>query len=146
MKTKSLLTVFILSSLTLVSYSQETSESITGIWKTFDDVTGEAKSHLEIYEDQGTINGRIAQLLRDNAASNCESCKGDKKDQPLIGMIVMEGLSKEKDNWTGGTIMDPENGKTYKCKISMESKDKLRVRGYIGFEALGRNQYWTRVE
>lgn len=137
------LTIFILCITSTLSQAQA---SITGTWKTIDDVTGEAKSHVEIYEMDGAYYGKIVKLLRDNAASICESCKGAKKNQPLIGLVVMDGLTKQDDSWGKGTIMDPENGKTYKCKISFEDEDKLKVRGYIGIEALGRNQYWTRIQ
>ena len=141
-RTQFIFTIF-LSLLSLISYSQE---SLIGTWKTIDDVTGDAKSHIEIYQDNGAFCGKIKSLLQRDPDTVCESCKGVKKDQPLVGMVIMEGLIPHKNYWSNGTIMDPENGKTYKCKIYLESPDKLKVRGYIGIEALGRNQYWTRLE
>lgn len=143
MKLSSILLLIILSVFTNCLPAQD---SPVGIWKTIDDVSGESKSLVEIYEDNGIIYARIIKLLLSDPASICEACKGDKKDQPVLGMLIMESMKKKKDYWAGGTIMDPENGKTYKCKISLEDKDKLKLRGYIGIEALGRNQYWTRVE
>ena len=131
--------------LLLVTYSVN-GQSAVGTWKTVDDNTGEAKSHIEIYEDNGVLYGKVTSLLLKPADTICEACKGDKKDQPLIGMILLQDLVAEKDYWSGGTIMDPENGKSYKCKISLDGPDKLKVRGYIGIEALGRSQYWHRVQ
>ena len=63
-------------------------------------------------------------------------------------MEIMWGLETDKNEWSGGKIMDPENGKTYKCKIWFEdnNNDELNLRGYIGFSLLGRNQVWLRVE
>ena len=67
-----------------------------------------------------------------------------KKDVPLIGLQFMGGFSFDGKIWSGGTIYDPENGKTYKCKITMVNKGKLKVRGYIGVPMLGRTEIWTR--
>ena len=61
-------------------------------------------------------------------------------------MVVINGLSKNDDEWNDGTILDPKNGKVYKCYITLVEKDKLKVRGYIGFSLIGRTQYWYRVE
>ncbi|EIK54521.1 hypothetical protein YO5_17185 [Stutzerimonas stutzeri TS44] len=47
--------------------------------------------------------------------------------------------------WSNGSILDPANGKTYRSKVRLlDGGDKLEVRGYIGIEALGRNQTWVR--
>ncbi len=119
--------------------------SPVGIWKTIDDETGEAKSHLEIYEQNGKLHGKIIKLLTNSENTICEKCSGDKKDQPLIGLEILWGMKPYKDYWSYGKIMDPENGKTYKCSIWLESEKLLRVRGYIGISALGRNQNWHRV-
>lgn len=127
----------------LVAYTQ--SFSPIGLWKTIDDVTGEAKSHVEIYKDNNKLYGKITKLLQKPLDTKCDSCTGDKKNQPLIGMLILEDMEPYKDHWAEGTIMDPENGKDYKCKIYMDGDNKLRVRGYIGFEFAGRNQFWERV-
>ena len=120
-------------------------QSPVGIWKTIDDVTGDAKSHIEIYEENGKLYGKVVKLLMSDPSTLCTECKDDLKDQPVLGMVLMKNLVPEKNYWEKGTIMDPETGKSYKCKIYMESPNKIKVRGYIGIEALGRNQYWHRV-
>ncbi len=61
-------------------------------------------------------------------------------------MNILTGLSKNGDEWNGGKILDPENGKTYKCYITLEDKNKLKLRGYIGFSLIGRTEYWYRVQ
>ncbi len=116
-----------------------------GIWKTIDDATGEAKSHLEIFQKDGKLYAKIVKLLSSPADKTCDACPGDKKDQPLIGMEVLWDLEPYDDYWSYGKIMDPETGKIYKCNVEMDGKDKLSVRGYIGFSLLGRNQEWLRV-
>ncbi|HIP47778.1 MAG TPA: DUF2147 domain-containing protein [Lutibacter sp.] len=140
MKLKLLLIAIILP---LISFSQ----NVTGRWKTIDDVTGNEKSYVEIYEQDGKIYAKILQLLTPGDEDKvCEQCEGDNKDKPVKGMIVIDGLSKDGKEWNGGTILDPKNGKVYKCYITLENDDKLKIRGYIGFSLLGRTQYWYRMK
>ena len=119
---------------------------IIGVWKTIDDNTGEAKSHIEIFEKNGKFFGKIVRLLTTSEDDICDVCPGDKKGKPLMGMEIIWDMKPYKDYWSSGRIMDPENGKTYKCNISLKGEEKLEVRGYIGFSALGRSQYWHRVQ
>jgi len=140
MKLKVLLIALILP---LISFSQ----NVTGRWKTIDDVTGNEKSYVEIYEKDGKIYAKILDLLTPGDENKvCDQCEGDNKDKPIKGMVVIDGLSKDGKEWNGGTILDPKNGKVYKCYITLENEDKLKVRGYIGFSLLGRTQYWYRMK
>ncbi len=120
-------------------------QSPIGVWETIDDKDGKASSHIEIYEVNGKLHGKVVKLLQDPEDTICTECSGDKKDQLIVGMEILWNLKKYKDYWSYGKILDPENGKTYKCNVSMESNEKLKLRGYIGFAALGRNQIWNRV-
>lgn len=66
-----------------------------------------------------------------------------KRNQPLMGLVVLKDFKYEGDNvYTGGTIYDPKNGKTYSCKMTLKG-DKLDVRGYVGISLLGRTAVWT---
>ena len=123
-------------------------QSPIGTWKTIDDATGEAKSYVEIYEENGKICGKVTKLLLKPADSICENCPGDLKNTPVVGLQIIKDLVAYKDYWSYGKIMDPENGKTYKCNVWFEdgNTDELHLRGYIGMAALGRNQKWHRVK
>jgi len=124
-------------------------QSPIGNWKTVDDKTGAGKSIVEIFENDGKLHARIVSLFLDPAEDqdpSCEACKGKKKNQKVIGMEIMWNMKQKKDNyWEGGKIMDPENGKTYGCELTVISDDKLKLRGFLGFSLLGRNQQWERV-
>ena len=121
-------------------------QSIFGKWKTIDDETGKEKSIVEIYQVQGKAYAKILQLLeKDKADKLCDKCEGDKKNQPIKGMIIINGLKKDGDEWNDAQILDPKTGKEYKCYITLEGDNKLKVRGYVGFALLGRTQYWHRV-
>lgn len=120
-------------------------QTVLGKWTTIDDNTKKEKSVVEIYEDNGKVYGKIIQIL-DKAKENklCDKCKGVNKNQPVKGLVIIQNLKKEDDTWEGGTILDPETGKIYKCYITLENVNRLKVRGYIGFSLLGRTQYWNR--
>ncbi|MGX9986511.1 DUF2147 domain-containing protein [Chryseobacterium sp. POL2] len=119
---------------------------IEGKWKTIDDETGKAKSYVEIFKkSDGKYYGKVVQLLIKPADPNCTGCKDDRKGKPILGMEVVRGLSKDGSEFTGGTITDPKNGKTYKCTITRDG-DKLNVRGYMGISLLGRTQTWQKAD
>ena len=123
------------------------SQTVIGKWKTIDDETGKAKSIVEIYEKSGKIYGRILEILEEeNRNRKCDLCTGIEKDKPILGMVIIKGLTKDDDEYSGGKILDPKNGKQYKCYITLDGKDKLKVRGYIGISLLGRTQTWARVK
>lgn len=137
----------ILSSLFLFIGVFTFAQSPVGIWKTIDDETGKAKSHVEIYEQKGKLYGKVIKILdpkKQNAV--CSKCKKDKKNKPILGMVIVEGLEKDGKKWDDGKILDPNKGKIYDVSMELESEDKLKVRGYVGFSLLGRTQYWYRVK
>lgn len=122
-------------------------QSVIGKWKTIDDETGEAKSIVEIYEKSGKIYGKVVDILRaDRKKDVCTKCDGAEKNKPIMGMVIINGLKKDGTEYNGGTILDPQNGKKYKCYITLDSADKLKLRGYVGISIVGRTQYWTRVK
>lgn len=135
----------LLTSLLFVLSAQ--SQSVLGKWKTIDDATGDAKSIVEITERDGKIYGKVIEILNPAMKGlKCKDCSGSDKDKPVLGIEVVRGLIKDGDKYTDGKILDPSNGKLYKCTISLDGTDKLKVRGYVGISAFGRNQIWHRVK
>ena len=118
-----------------------------GTWTTIDDATGKPKSIVQITESNGTLEGKVLEVLQSEQVAHpvCKECDGERKDKPVEGMVIIWGVSKDGDVWDGGKILDPKNGKTYKVKLTpMEGGNKLDVHGYIGFALLGRSQVWER--
>jgi uncharacterized protein (DUF2147 family) len=77
----------------------------------------------------------------------CIKCRGELKNKPLLGMTIMQGMKQNGDAYEGGKILDPDNGKTYRCKLKLdETGNKLEVRGFIGISLFGRSQTWVREE
>lgn len=119
-----------------------------GLWKTIDDETKQEKSHVRIVEAAGVLTGRIERITDPTKQdSKCEKCEGARKDQKVLGMTIIEGVKRDggHDHWDGGTIPDPNNGKTYKVRLTPKDGGKtMEVRGFIG--PFYRNQTWVRVE
>ena len=138
--------VLLLVVLSLFITFSSNAQSIFGKWKTIDDETGKEKSIVEIYNVNGKAYAKVLQVLEKGKEDKvCDLCKGDKKNKPVKGMVIIDGLSKDGDEWNDAKILDPKSGKEYKCYITLEEKNKLKVRGYIGFALIGRTQYWTRL-
>jgi uncharacterized protein (DUF2147 family) len=121
-------------------------DSPVGLWKNIDDQTKEAKGLIRITENAGVLSGKIEKVLtKGQEDAKCEACEGALKDKPVAGMQIITGLKKGAEWWEGGTILDPNNGKTYKARLKLiDEGKKLEVRGYIGAPLLGRTQTWIR--
>ena len=123
-----------------------------GLWKTIDDETKKEKSLIRLSESGGVISGKLEKLLdpATKADAVCDKCTDDRKDKPVLGMTLVKGVKQngtDKALWDGGEILDPNNGKVYKVRLSpKDDGKKLDVRGYIGMPMLGRTQTWIRVE
>ncbi|MDQ8204582.1 DUF2147 domain-containing protein [Pelagicoccus sp. SDUM812003] len=124
-------------------------ESPVGLWRTIDDETGEAKSLVRISRDKdGTLKGVVEQILApDRRDRVCEECEGERRDQPILGMTILWGFKPNKNKWSGGEILDPNNGKIYSAHLRLRKHGQvLDVRGYIGISLIGRSQLWQRVK
>ena len=138
----------VLFSLCFMALAFAEENSIVGKWKTIDDKTGEPKSIVKIYEQDGKYFGQITELFRkpgEDPDPVCDKCpdKDPRKDQPTKGMVILKDLVKKGDTYSDGKILDPKEGKIYTCKLWVEKGD-LKVRGYIAF--FFRTQTWHRVE
>ncbi|EDZ99452.1 putative signal peptide protein [Burkholderia sp. H160] len=125
-------------------------ETPIGMWQTIDDHTGQPKALVQITQDgNGELSGKIIKGLGANNEPDrrCTECTDARKDQPILGMTIISSMKKDGDAWDHGQILDPENGKVYKCKMHLEDGgNKLVVRGYIGVALLGRSQTWIRQQ
>lgn len=120
--------------------------SPVGDWRTVDDKTGKPKSIVRIYEEKGEFFGKVEKIIDPaRAARKCDKCTDDRKDQLIAGMLILRHMKKNGDEYTGGDILDPDNGKVYSCKMKVKDGGKiLSVRGFLGISMLGRSQTWTR--
>jgi uncharacterized protein (DUF2147 family) len=124
--------------------------SPVGLWRTIDDHTGKSRGVVRITESNGEYEGRVEKIFpKPGEVPNpkCEKCEGARRNQPVIGMTILWGLTRQGEEFRGGEILDPEEGKIYRARIRLDDGGKkLDVRGYIGFSLLGRSQTWVREE
>lgn len=133
--------------LAALSFSAMASDAALGRWKTIDDETGKAKSIVEIYKTtNGTLAGKVVEILSSDRGPNpaCDKCTGENKGKPIKGMVILWGLKQDDaSHWSGGTVLDPNKGKTYKSKIELQPDGKkLDMSGCIAF--ICRAQTWVR--
>lgn len=117
-------------------------------WKTIDDKTQKAKALVKFTEQKnGSLTASIQQILTPGEENACTKCDGPYKGKSLKGLTIVHGLkSTSTNNYDGGTILDPNSGKTYKLKGTLSSNgEKLELRGFVGVSMLGRNQTWVRA-
>jgi uncharacterized protein (DUF2147 family) len=133
-------------------------DDIVGVWATDPD-DGGGQAHVEIYANGDQYEGKIIWLAEPlytdgDAGETAGTPKEDHnnpdpalRSRPIVGLPIMEGfVFNGKDTWHKGTIYDPNNGKTYKCKVRLGEGGVLKVRGYVGVSLLGRTEEWTPVE
>ena len=145
---KALLKACLTTALVSLMGSAFAQASPVGLWKTIDDDTNQEKSFVRIVEVSGTLSGKIEKILdATKQDSTCEKCTDSRKNQKVLGMTIIENVKKAagEEHWDSGTILDPNNGKTYKVRLTPKDGGKvLEVRGFIG--PLYRNQKWLRLE
>ena len=123
-------------------------QNIIGRWKTIDDETNKPKSIVEIFERNGKVYGKIIKLFRGAQEEQdpvCDECDEDdpRYNKKIIGMEILNNMVKDDDEYSGGEILDPNNGRVYRCKIWLEGKD-LKLRGYLG--PFYRTQTWLKED
>jgi uncharacterized protein (DUF2147 family) len=140
--------IIALSLASIAGFAFAEASTPVGVWKTIDDETGKEKSYVRITDNGGVLTGKIEKLINPKEADpKCTKCTDDRKDQPVVGMTIIRNVKQDGDQWDGGDILDPNNGKVYKVRLKTEDDGKkLNVRGYIGVPMLGRSQTWIRAE
>ncbi len=121
-----------------------------GKWHSIDDKTNEAKAEITITESaNGVLSGNITKRLTKDARADdkCDKCSDSRKGQLVMGMQIIRDVKKVSGEniWSGGKILDPENGSEYSLKLTpIEGGKKLHMRGSIF--GIGRTQTWVRVQ
>ena len=127
---------------------------IVGKW-----LNGKQTAHVEIYKAEGKYYGKVIWLkepvyptddkkgMAGKQKVDRENPEAPKRNQPVLGLTILRDFVFVKDGlWENGVIYDPENGKDYKCKMTLEAPDVLNVRGFFGISLLGRTDTWTSVK
>ena len=126
-------------------------DDILGIWN-----TPEKDCKIEIFRCGDNYCGRIVWLkepyyppddkggMAGRPVVDRENPDPDLRRRALVGLELTKGLTYAgKSTWEKGTIYNPDNGKTYRCKMTLSSPGRLEVRGFIGIPLLGGTSIWT---
>ena len=128
---------------TISSFSQ----TIFGNWNSYDEETNKIESVIEVYEKDSKAFAKIISISDSNrSAATCVECSGKRKNAAILGMNILTGLTKDGNEWSGGKILDPKNGKEYKCYLQLLDNNTLKLRGYIGISMFGRTAIWKRAK
>lgn len=120
--------------------------AILGDWYTVDDKTGDSYSVVHIYKaTDGKYYGKITEMLLPGTEDElCHACKGEDREKPILGMVIIRGMEEKDGCLVGGKVLEPESGNFYYGKISIEN-GRLKLRGSLDKRGiLGRTQYWNR--
>jgi uncharacterized protein (DUF2147 family) len=123
------------------------SASPIGVWRTIDDTTNKPKALVRIFARNGLLYGKVTAILDSQYANpRCQDCSGDRKNQPVMGLEIIRDMRPDGDHWDGGTILNPQTGEVYHCRMHLGPDGQtLVVRGFIGFSLIGRSQTWQRM-
>ena len=150
MRAKCMMVAAMVLPLLAVGPSHSADLTPVGLWQALDDTTKQPTGWFLISDHNGVLDGIIARMFLqpgEDPNEACTACKDDRHNHPWLGLEIIRGMKPEADaKYGGGTILDPRDGKTYKAtmKVSPDGQT-LIVRGYLGIELLGQNQYWTRL-
>lgn len=139
-------TFFIISTF-FISF-QITAQGVQGKWKTYDVFNKNvAESIVEIYMIDEALYVKIVEILPDEHKDDlCTKCKGQQKNEPILGMVILKGAQFKDGIWQGAKILNAKNGNKYGCHISLVAEDLLKIRGFVGYPIFGKTLYWTRVK
>lgn len=143
----SICALFMIATLCLLSASYGAAERVSkeadrlmGVWLT------ESKDQVKIYFDAGKYFGKGVETPENKGRLDDKNPDERLRTRRLADVIILKDFEYlGKNRWGKGTIYDPNNGKTYRCTITMKSEDKIKVRGFIGISLLGRTEIWPRV-
>jgi len=129
-----------------ISAFAQNKDQIVGKWL---NASGEA--HIQIYTSGNKFFGKLVWLKEPlnpegKPKLDKENLDDELSKRQILGLIFLKDFLYKEGIWEGGTIYDPKTGKTYSCKISADGKNKINVRGFVGFSLLGRTEIWTRLE
>lgn len=127
------------------SKNNDNPDAIVGVW-----LNSTGKGQIQIYKQGNKYYGKLIWLKEPNDEKgkprlDANNPNDELKTKPLLGLIILRDFKHDDDEWKGGRIYDPQNGKDYKCFMKLKDNKTLNVRGYIGISLLGRTEVWTRV-
>jgi len=131
--------IIALSALGIKSGSAGDPDAVVGNW-----MVPAKDGTVQIYKCGSQYCGKLSWLKSpgDKDTNNPDPAK---RNDPLLGKVILHSFRYDGDEWVNGKIYDPNDGKTYSCLMWLDGRDRLYVKGYIGISLIGRKELWTRV-
>src|SRR5512145_2684611 len=119
-------------------------DKIVGIW-----VPAKGTSQVRIFKaTNGKYYGKVEWLETEKDKLDVNNPDPAQQNKKILGLMILKDFSynAEKKRWEGGTVYDPDNGKTYDCFMWFDGDDnKMTLKGYVlGMKFVGRAEDWTR--
>jgi len=125
-----------------LAVSTQASDQVVGTWNTLDRF-GEPESLVELYKSGEELRGRIVKLYDDSKKDAvCEECMDDQENHPIAGLVFITGLENQGEEWINGTVLDPETGNEYDCKLWLDGET---VYLKAGFGIISQTKEWARA-
>jgi uncharacterized protein (DUF2147 family) len=137
--------------LTLGTVAAEAADqTAAGVWEQVNEKTGQAQSTITIAKSGPAYVGTVTSIYPQPgrpADPVCSKCEGSLKNRPVKGLQIINDMQQQGNDYTGGTILDPESGSVYNATMQLSPDGKhLTVRGYVGIPTFGRSQTWNRLK
>ncbi len=131
-------------SLSVLAEDKVKADDVLGFW-----LSESKKGVVEIYKKGDEFEGKLVWIkdIHDGKVEDkldINNPEESERKKSLKGLVNLKGFKFDGNEWTGGTIYDPQKGKTYKAFMKMDGNDKLKIRGYIGISLFGRTTEWER--
>ena len=128
---------------------QAAEPTVAGLWQKLDEDTKKPVIWFLFVDRGGVFEGFAAKMFPEPGEDPnpaCTRCTDDRKGAPMLGLSMIRGMKRNGLRYEGGTILDPRDGSVYKAVMTLDpAKNELILRGYVGFEFLGKNDIWYRV-
>lgn len=136
-----ILMMALLVGLANTSNAQSKADAIIGEW-----INEKKDAKFQIFKQEGKYFGKIIWGTGDQK-KDTKNPDSKLRNREVIGLIILKNFVFDGDDtWENGTIYDPREGKTYSCKITQRTNDKINIRGFVGISMFGRTEVWTRIK
>lgn len=135
-----LLMLTLLVSMIASSFAQDKGDAIVGEW-----LSSSKEGKILVYRQGNKYFGKVS-WGKNGGRLDTKNPDEKLRSRAIIGSVILKDFVFDGDDeWEDGTIYDPNSGKTYSCKMSLNGANKLKIRGFIGISLLGRTEVWDRV-
>ena len=132
-----------------ITFAYANPPTIEGVWQQIDPGSGFVGGLISFKEKNGLWEGYIVKMYPkpgDPVDPVCSGCTDDRKDQPVLGIRLIQNAKRDGLSYEGGSILDPRNGSQYSVELTLApDNETLTVRGYLGITLLGQSQTWKRL-